>query len=92
MTAEEPWSADVLARYLTAGGAHIDLVEVTDAIEAICPACPTPQSNRHPFDQTAYEHGETRDWVKAVEAVAEWAQAHAATCRAVPRPATAEEE
>ena len=86
-----PWPSDVHARYLTAGGARIDLVEEGDEIAAICTACPTPQANRHKFDQVAYEHGETDTWVAAVEAVAGWAQAHAAYCRAMPRPATPED-
>lgn len=92
MTSE--WPLGVLARYLTAGGASVDVSEdhETNCTSAVCTGCPSMSGTRgfdwrqvtgaH-FDGT-YRQYEDREF--AMEQAREWAQAHAEKCRAMPRP------
>ncbi|MES9522434.1 hypothetical protein [Streptomyces capoamus] len=73
MTEQQPWEPGIVARYLTIGGATVDLKQdetsrgYVDDID--CTGC-------------GYHSG----WTKVEFARAE-AQAHAEKCRALPRPA-----
>ncbi|MFH8792218.1 hypothetical protein [Streptomyces sp. NPDC017941] len=99
--ATAPWPEGVIARYLTVGGAVVELTErsgyhgVTHPTEThgACGACPAtatfdwgwnayhdefgtgPQPD---FDETGHS---------LLPTARAWAQAHAETCRALPRPA-----
>jgi hypothetical protein len=90
-----PWPAGAIARYLTVGGAHVDLTHkftVTTPPEAYatlaaCTGCPDSQEFSHHrlvWGLTA-QHEARRPKAADREARA-WAQAHAERCRALPRP------
>lgn len=77
------WPEGVIARYLTVGGNTVDLTE-TDRDEhgggvyvtyANCNGCPATWSAH-------WENGHEL----AIAQVRDWAQSHAETCRAMPRP------
>ncbi|WP_326829653.1 hypothetical protein OIE13_05800 [Streptosporangium sp. NBC_01810] len=91
MSSETAWPAGVIARYLTVGGATVDLTEdhEVNRTEAACTGCPTRkgfgwtyQSGTH-VDGTYHE--EERSDLAAQKA-REWAQSHAEKCRAMPKP------
>jgi hypothetical protein len=75
VSAETTWPEGVIARYVTVGGATVD-IEIEDAdpnrrmYVARCQGC-----NGHQWNDVDYE-GEARDW----------AQSHAEACRAMPKP------
>lgn len=96
----EPWPEGVIARYLTVGGAAVDLaikqvphlhpdgISGTRGLTlAACTGCPASTD----FSHGRVHHGSYSDWevhdpqAADVEARA-WAQSHAETCRAMPRP------
>lgn len=72
------WPQDVTARYLTVGGATVDVTNnVTDDHgwpDADCTGC--PQTFR---ENSRYLSG-------GLDTVHKWANEHATTCRALPRP------
>ena len=74
-------SPSVIARYLTVGGATVDIRPVSDAEwddrrEATCTGCGANDWQRH-----------YRKPVNDLDSARRWAQAHAEKCRAMPRPA-----
>ncbi|MEW1818684.1 hypothetical protein [Streptomyces diastaticus] len=99
MTTRTAWPENVIARYLTVGGATVDLTyQLTVhnppqpyATLAKCMGCPATEERSH--YRTYYSSGGfVSDTVEehepdAADAQARtWAQAHAATCRALPKP------
>lgn len=73
-TDQTPWPEGVIARYLTVAGATVDVTD-TERPDAQCGGCP----------QTFVEH--SRYISTDLDTVHCWAQKHAETCRALPRPA-----
>lgn len=97
---ETIWPAGVIARYLTAGGATVDLT-ITEqphrhddgitgyrnSTRAVCTGCPAAQE----FPHHRIHRGSYSEWEKHEPQAAEtdaraWAQSHAETCRAMPLP------
>ncbi|MFF2964256.1 hypothetical protein ACFVT1_36435 [Streptomyces sp. NPDC057963] len=74
--ASEPWPDGVVARYLTVGGATVDLT-----IRLTLPPSPEPFNGGEPVEEHTPE--------TADEQARAWAQSHAETCRAMPRPEAA---
>ncbi|MEU1293038.1 hypothetical protein ABZ439_11490 [Streptomyces sp. NPDC005840] len=77
----EPWPEDVIARYLTVGGATVDTVETSKALISTCCGC-------HARDVDYFDpmcSGQRMEDYTRGQANA-WAQAHAEKCRALPRP------
>lgn len=76
MTSSTAWPEGVIARYLTAGGATVDIK--------------TPDSDyRSDVDCTGCGRGKTiTGWAadETIQHCREWAQPHAAACRAMPKP------
>ncbi|MFC8423969.1 hypothetical protein ACFUN7_24340 [Streptomyces sp. NPDC057236] len=81
--AAQPWPDGVIARYLTVGGATVDLTEKPDEITGVCWGC-LSETNRFHFDPMC--EGRRMESYVTRQADA-WAQAHAEKCRALPRPA-----
>lgn len=84
-----PWPDNVIARYLTVGGATVDLTHRHSETRSKCSGCGTHKD--HTTKDFYYSHGEpvyfqNRD--TADHNAREWAQTHAETCRAIPRPDT----
>jgi hypothetical protein len=75
--AQQPWPADVDARYLTIGGATVDLTFSDDI---------TPHTKN--ADAECRGCGQTYA-IDAEHITRLWAQHHAEHCRAMPRPAAA---
>ncbi|HET6359174.1 hypothetical protein [Streptomyces sp.] len=74
-TSTAAWPASVLFRFLTIGGATVD-ISPTDGPgchRAHCNGCAATSQTRRGSDGLA-------------NSVKPWAQAHAETCRAMPRP------
>ena len=94
-TTQTVWPEGVIARYLTVGGATVDLSHAaghsgtTYETQAVCSGCPDKKAASHwrgsgsSFNGTYTE--EHRSDLADKEART-WAQAHAERCRAVPRP------
>lgn len=96
-TPSAAWPEGVIARYLTVGGATVDLDRSADPADenasrwdwsrATCTACGNADAedwNTRPYTQLiTIPQAEAR----ATRVVREWAQAHAEKCRALPRPA-----
>ncbi|MGW2223828.1 hypothetical protein [Streptomyces formicae] len=93
------WPAGVSARYLTVGGATVDITRRFTlppdpepyATLATCTGCPDSKETSH--YRTYYPSGgflgeatEEHEPEAAEEGVREWAQAHAEKCRAMPKP------
>ncbi|MFI2354704.1 hypothetical protein ACH5AG_08455 [Streptomyces anulatus] len=95
------WPKNVIARYLTVGGATVDLTHRLTvhnppkpfASLASCAGCPATEEVSHyrtnwrfgaAFDE---DGGEEYDSDAADEDARAWAQSHAETCRAIPKPA-----
>lgn len=84
MSQQQPWPEGVIARYLTTGGATVDLTEINRdergggiyETRTNCTGCPAAE-------RFHWEHGKDR----ADKTAHAWAQAHAEKCRAMPRPA-----
>lgn len=97
--AAEPWPEGVIARYLTVGGATVDLTRTRDPQDedacewdetrAACTGCTNASVERwdtRPYIQLiSTEHAEQR----ATQLTRAWAQAHAEKCRALPSPEAA---
>lgn len=91
----------VIAQYLTVGGATVDLTEESDyghvdvatQTAATCLGCGTRHVEDWGWDFWANERGEEqpptyqRRGEHATPQARRWAQSHADTCRAIPRPA-----
>ncbi|MEV6165708.1 hypothetical protein AB0L71_28110 [Streptomyces sp. NPDC052052] len=81
------WPEGVIARYLTVGGATVDIA-YTDDLHAVC------QGERCPWRESEYlevfytDSVEVRDQKidNALPSAQRRAQAHAETCRAMPKP------
>jgi len=102
MTTTTGWPEGVIARYLTVGGCSVDLVhgnrtyptpdgigENRNHTSATCTGCPAAEEFNHwrvvkrmTFDD------KVRDPEAADRDARDWAQSHAAECRAIPRPET----
>ncbi|MBK3547863.1 hypothetical protein [Streptomyces sp. MBT60] len=95
MTEQTDWPENVLARYLTVGGATVDLTHKLTvhtppaplATLASCTGCPTAEE----FSHYRVIRGMAMQREEHVPAAAEeqaraWAQSHAETCRAIPKP------
>ncbi|MFJ3699516.1 hypothetical protein ACIPW9_36230 [Streptomyces sp. NPDC090052] len=103
MTQQTPtaWPENVLARYLTRGDATVDITEI-DRNErgggvyqtvASCAGC--LKEERHQWEDGFYDfnsqfHPLSRDEAiqRSETKARNWAQAHAETCRAMPKPTT----
>jgi hypothetical protein len=96
-TVQTAWPEGVIARYLTVGGATVDLTLVQreqggydvrgiartrDRSRAACTGCPASEE----FPHWVGVYGDIHQPDAADEKAREWAQAHAETCRAMPRP------
>lgn len=90
------WPEGVVARYLTVGGATVDLTvrhtlppkPIAVATRATCTGCPASTDEGH---YRTHYHGdfsstEEHDPDGATARAREWAQEHAETCRAMPTP------
>ncbi|MFB7707931.1 hypothetical protein [Streptomyces sp. NPDC056105] len=91
MKQQPSWPEGVVARYLTDAGktlgdlaATVDLIEKSDGIVARCTVCPGLEREFH-FDPMCTGARAT-GW--ATGHAADWAQAHAEKCRALPKPVT----
>ncbi|MTE20307.1 hypothetical protein F0L17_14560 [Streptomyces sp. TRM43335] len=76
------WPEGVIARYLTVGGATVDISQKPNstAATATCRGC-----TRDHYDTfTCKVTPETQRAMALI--VGKWAQSHAETCRALPRP------
>ncbi|MBV9026058.1 MAG: hypothetical protein JO362_20245 [Streptomycetaceae bacterium] len=92
---ETPWPDGVIARYLTAGGATVDIqhnrryYDETALLDAVarCIGCGLTEG---------FDDGDPRDLSASgiltmnVAAARAWAQAHAEKCRALPMPGGAQ--
>ena len=95
-TQSTEWPEGVIARYLTVGGALVDLTRSIDPADekasrwdwtrATCSGCGAFDGedwNTRPYTQLiTVPQAEQR----ATRVASEWAQAHAEKCRALPRP------
>jgi len=78
------WPEGVVARYLTVGGAHVVITTDTAPRTATCNGCDHSQSFTDSYLREFY----IDEYVTAriLQDAREWAQRHAETCRAVPKP------
>jgi hypothetical protein len=77
------WPEDVIARYLTVGGAVVDIAHDTDATVARCGGCGAYRAE----EWRTYASRWDRSGNGGADAEARaWAQEHAEQCRAMPRP------
>jgi hypothetical protein len=87
--ATEPWPETTIARYLTIGGAHVDIWYDNGVLRTRCSG-ETCSWTEHTSTRVFYtDSAEERD-KKITAAVPELqpaAQGHAEKCRALPRPA-----
>ncbi|MEU6597884.1 hypothetical protein [Streptomyces flaveolus] len=73
-SAAAPWPDGVIARYLTVAGAIVDVTGEDHDVDGICHGCEgTP--------------GKSGYVSRSLDVTRTWAQRHAETCRALPRPA-----
>lgn len=89
------WPENVIARYLTTGGATVDLTyrltphtpPQADATLAACTGCPaSAEHNHHRLVWGMTVQREEHHPEAAERDARAWAQSHAETCRAMPRP------
>jgi hypothetical protein len=93
------WPEGVVARYLSVGGAFVDVTERsgfhgrTEPTEThvMCGGCPATHTVDWGWDGYAAEFGQSQDSFDeggktSTPQAREWAQAHAEKCRAMPRP------
>ncbi|MFE2384481.1 hypothetical protein [Streptomyces misionensis] len=93
--ATEPWPEGVIARYLTAAGATVDLTlrhtppeSKPYATLADCNGCPAAEEFGHYRTVWGlYSEREEHNPNAAETDARKWAQRHASECRALPRPA-----
>ncbi|MFI8279771.1 hypothetical protein ACIGBH_33705 [Streptomyces sp. NPDC085929] len=95
---DEPgaWPEGVFARYLTVGGATVDLTSRLNVMTppepfatlAACSGCPAAQEFSHWRLMWQLEGGQDEEHHPAAadKDARAWAQAHAETCRAMPKP------
>ncbi|WP_030506326.1 hypothetical protein [Microbispora rosea] len=90
-TQSTTWPEGVIARYLTVGGAAVDVTEDEPGVCTVanCGGCPkyrcidwTRSTGAH-FDGSYREY---QDRESAEQQAREWAQSHAEKCRAMPKP------
>ncbi|MFD5384301.1 hypothetical protein ACFWMG_04890 [Streptomyces sp. NPDC127074] len=96
------WPKGAIARYLTAGGATVDLTETgpregskgLHETVAACTGCPAADGTQ--WEDGFYDYGSRfhplprEEAIERAEAAArEWAQKHAESCRAMPKPGAA---
>ncbi|MEV8101089.1 hypothetical protein [Streptomyces sp. NPDC088135] len=94
MSTQTTWPEGVIARYLTVGGAtvdlsHEDLSDKAKATQAACTGCQGSQQSKwadqyHSYGTSVYVDFQNRD--KGDRNARSWAQSHADTCRALPMP------
>lgn len=96
------WPEGVTARYLTVGGATVDLIAVTRpykhedgitgtraATRVECTGCPDSAEFSHcRIHRGDYSDWEVEDPDAANQQARNWAQTHAEKCRAMPKPTT----
>lgn len=101
-TTSTAWPEGVIARYLTVVGATVDLTHRLTvhnppqpyATLATCTACPATEEFSHyrtnwSVGASFNEDGGEEHEPEAADAQARaWAQSHAETCRAIPKPTT----
>jgi hypothetical protein len=91
------WPEGVIARYLTVGGATIELTSRLNTFSppepfatlAICTGCQASEEVSHWFSSGAHfndTYEEERDEERANKNACKWAQSHAEQCRAMPKP------
>lgn len=94
--AAPPWPEGVIARYLTVGGANVDLTVQMNVLTppepyatlAACTGCPASSEHNHyrlVWGMTVQREEHQPDL--ADKDAREWAQSHASECRAMRRPA-----
>lgn len=101
MTNQQPWPANVVARYLTVGGATADVIHdatdkrpvyfsVTHTVRGACTGELCEASFTYGGECTYYPDADPiqddEDFRRYVAEVQVWAQGHAEKCRAMPRP------
>lgn len=92
MSEQQPWPTGVIARYLTVGGATVDVSHdmhlITDTKPnltlARCGGANCEASHHERWAPYAFRNDNGSKG--ANQEVGKWAQAHAETCRALPRP------
>ena len=98
-TQNTTWPEGVIARYLTVGGATVDVIDdatdnrpaynsTTHTARGVCTGelCPeTFAYGKYTYDPDIYPM-EDEDFRRCVARVGEWAQSHAEKCRAMPKP------
>ena len=78
------WPAGVIARYLTVGGATVDITQDHSSATARCNGC-TDSGTRNWMDGDSSYSPEAQERM-AKEDTRRWAQNHSSTCRAMPNP------
>ncbi|HEY6114860.1 MAG TPA: hypothetical protein VI172_02780 [Candidatus Dormibacteraeota bacterium] len=100
MSEQQPWEPGIIARYLTVAGATVDLThgdrhtptddgigETRNHTTATCTGCTATEEFSHwRVVKRMTFNDKTRDPEAADRDARQWAQAHAETCRALPRP------
>ncbi|NUV65682.1 hypothetical protein G6W57_00945 [Streptomyces sp. CAI-121] len=90
------WPENVIARYLTVGGATVNLTDQLNVLTppqpyatlATCTGCPAfSEHSHHRLVWGMTVQREEHQPEVAVQDAREWAQSHAETCRAMPKPA-----
>lgn len=95
-TAPTRWPKGVIARYLTVGGATVDITPILSRrlgdppyeLKVACTGCPgskTIGTYRTEYDRARYGR-EVHDPEGAERDARQWAQSHADICRAMPKP------
>lgn len=87
LTAQQPaaWPEGVIARYLTVGGATVDVRhDYTSTCDLTCGGC-TEVERAHGYTGLRNPTVEQQDHA-AISEARQWAQEHAERCRAMPRP------
>ncbi|OKI14220.1 hypothetical protein [Streptomyces sp. CB03911] len=80
------WPADIIARYLTVANAHVDInpIEHSTSHSATCHGCKAKQL----LTGAGLDGYYTAEYItkKTEQDARHWAQTHASTCRAIPKP------
>ena len=98
-TTQTTWPEGVFARYLTVGGATVDVIERAGYFDydqltethVVCSGCPATHTAEWGWSTWAAETGEPqKDFDEggrvSTPKARDWAQSHAEACRAMPRP------
>ena len=85
-TQSAAWPEGVIARYLTVGGATVDVRDFSDeeAAQAWCNGCDRYDTTDWPEDHPRFSPSCRME--HAADTARRWAQSHAESCRAMPRP------